>query len=65
MRPTRQSGQSRLYRERAQASRIVLGRQGRIGRNQKVASVALFLASDHSSYLTGDGIFCNGGQHVA
>ena len=37
----------------------------RVGKNQEVANVALFLASDQSSYVTGDGIFCTGGQHIA
>ena len=36
----------------------------RVGKNQEIANVALFLASEQSSYVTGDAIFCTGGQHV-
>ena len=35
---------------------------GRIGTPQEVANVALFLASDQSSYVTGDRIICAGGK---
>jgi NAD(P)-dependent dehydrogenase (short-subunit alcohol dehydrogenase family) len=35
---------------------------GRLGTNQEVANVALFLASDQSSYITGDRILCMGGR---
>ena len=34
---------------------------GRLGKPQEVANVALFLASDQSSYVTGDRICCAGG----
>lgn len=34
---------------------------GRIGRPEEVAAVALFLASDQSSYLTGGEVFADGG----
>ena len=37
---------------------------GRFGNVQEVADVALFLASDESSYITGDRINCNGGQYM-
>jgi 3-oxoacyl-[acyl-carrier protein] reductase len=37
---------------------------GRKGTNQEVANVALFLASDESSYVTGDRILCAGGMQV-
>lgn len=36
----------------------------RIGTNQEVANVALFLASDQSSYVTGDRILCTGGRYM-
>jgi len=35
---------------------------GRTGRRDEVANVALFLASDQSSYVTGDRILCTGGK---
>jgi NAD(P)-dependent dehydrogenase (short-subunit alcohol dehydrogenase family) len=35
---------------------------GRLGRPEEVANVALFLASDQSSYVTGDRICCAGGS---
>ena len=37
---------------------------GRHGKSQEVANAALFLASDESSYITGDRMLCNGGQYM-
>ena len=36
----------------------------RLGSPQEVANVALFLASDESSYVTGDRIICAGGRYM-
>ena len=36
----------------------------RTGTPQEVANAALFLASDESSYITGDHICCTGGRHL-
>ena len=36
----------------------------RMGKPQEVAKVALFLASDESSYITGDRIVCGGGRYM-
>lgn len=36
----------------------------RIGKPQKVANVAVFLASEQSSYVTGDRIICCGGKYM-
>jgi 3-oxoacyl-[acyl-carrier protein] reductase len=37
---------------------------GRAGKPQEVANVAVFLASDDSSYVTGDRILCGGGRYM-
>lgn len=37
---------------------------GRTGKPQEVANVAVFLASDQSSYVTGDRIICAGGKYM-
>ena len=47
-----------------EARRTILSRtpMGRIGAPEEVASVAVFLASDYASYLTGETIFPDGGR---
>lgn len=37
---------------------------GRFGRVQEVADLALFLASDESTFITGEGIACSGGRQL-
>jgi len=36
----------------------------RFGKPQEVANVAVFLASDRSSFVTGDRIVCAGGKYI-
>ena len=47
-----------------EARRTILSRtpMGRIGEASEVASVAVFLASDYASYITGDTIYPDGGR---
>lgn len=47
-----------------EARRTILSRtpMGRIGGPEEVASVAVFLASDYASYITGDTIYPDGGR---
>ena len=47
-----------------EARRTILSRTplGRFGRPDEVASVAVFLASDYASYLTGDTVYPDGGR---
>jgi 3-oxoacyl-[acyl-carrier protein] reductase len=44
--------------------RFKLSPLGRQGTQQEVANVAVFLASDESSYITGDRIICSGGGYM-
>ena len=47
-----------------EARRMILSRtpMGRVGEPEEVAKVAIFLASDYSSYLTGQTIYPDGGR---
>jgi NAD(P)-dependent dehydrogenase (short-subunit alcohol dehydrogenase family) len=36
----------------------------RAGKPQEVANVAVFLASEQSSYVTGDRVLCGGGKYM-
>jgi glucose 1-dehydrogenase len=49
-----------------EATRMVLSRTpiGRFGEVEEVASVALFLASDDASYMTGQTIYPDGGRLI-
>ena len=46
------------------AERNKLSPLGRQGTQQEVVDVAVFLASDESSYITGDRIICSGGGYM-
>ena len=46
------------------AERPIATPLGRKGKPEEVANVALFLASDESSYVTGDRICCGGGRYM-
>ena len=59
-----------LYPWEAQGPHVAPGGEprilpmGREGTTQEVANAALFLASDQSSYITGDRIICAGGRYI-
>lgn len=46
------------------ARRKILSRtpMGRLGTPEEVARIAMFLASDDASYITGQTIYCDGGR---
>jgi len=51
-----------LGSEAAKAKVMSRTPMGRLGEPEEVANVALFLASDESSYLTGQTIYPDGGR---
>ena len=44
------------------ASRVPLGRLGRLGTGREIAEVVAFLASDAAGYVTGENIVVGGGS---
>jgi len=43
------------------AAAIALGREGRMGEPEEIADAALWLCSDHSSFVTGHALATDGG----
>jgi NAD(P)-dependent dehydrogenase (short-subunit alcohol dehydrogenase family) len=61
---TIQTDQAETVNSDAEAKRVLLSRTplGRIGKPSEIASIAVFLASDGASYMTGQTVYAEGGR---
>ncbi len=50
--------------ENQEAMLLALSSLKRLGRVEDIAQLALFLASENSSFITGTAVECNGGLHI-
>ncbi len=59
------SGRSKEVAEQTKNYLLSLTPLGRLGRPEEIAAAALFLASDESSFVTGVGLYVDGGIAVS
>lgn len=50
--------------EQQEGMLLALSSLKRLGRAEDIAQLALFLASENSSFITGSAVECNGGLHI-